>query len=263
MRSDIVPTTMFPELSDAAAGRQMRGAGMVSPCAKVRTAEVPTRPESRGLAKWRLKLVAMYVEEHLSEKVTLADMAGASRLSRMHFAVLFRRATGMRPHEYLLNQRIRAAQQMLQASGKSIVMIATDVGFQSQAHFTTVFKCFTNCTPSAWRVLVESELLQSSKNYDDDDLSLCTAAFGSGGTRLVTDLRQFDKEALPETKTTIALSAKIMDDGDQRGTRIFEKSIPMEGLTGTKAAAALNRALRELARDLIVWTGRARQEARR
>jgi ABC-type uncharacterized transport system auxiliary subunit len=71
-------------------------------------------------------------------------------------------------------------------------------------------------------------------------------------------LRQFDKKASPETKTTIALSAKILDDGHQRGTRIFEKSIPMEGLTGAKAAAALNSALRELARDLVVWTARTR-----
>lgn len=253
MRSDIVSTVMFPELSDDPAGRQIRGAGIVSPCAKVRAAEVSTRPERGELAKWRLKLVAVYVEEHLGEKVTLADMAGASRLSRMHFAALFRRATGMRPHEYLLNQRIRAAQQMLHASGKSIVEIATDVGFQNQSHFTTVFKRFTNCTPSAWR-----DLLQRSISYDDNDLSLCTAAFESGGTQLVTDLRQFDKKASPETKTTIALSAKILDDGHQRGTRIFEKSIPMEGLTGAKAAAALNSALRELARDLVVWTARTR-----
>lgn len=185
-------------------------------------------------------------------------MAGASRLSRMHFASLFRRATGMRPHEHLLNQRVRAAQQMLQASGKSIVEIATDVGFQSQAHFTTVFKGFTNCTPSAWRDLVQSDLLQSLENYDDDDLSLRTAVFSSGGPRLVTELRQFDKEAQPETKTTVALSAKILDDGHQRRTRIFEKSIPMEGLTTAKAAAALNRALYELARDLVVWTTRDR-----
>lgn len=240
------------KLSDHPVGRQMRGGGIVSPCAKVRAAEVLTRRESGGLAKWRLKLVAMYVEDHLGEKVTLADMAGASRLSRMHFAALFRRATGMRPHEYLLNQRIRAAQRMLQASGKSIVEIATDVGFQSQAHFTTVFKRFTNCTPSTWRALIRSKLLQSLENYDDDDLSLGMAAFGSGGTRLVTDLRQFDKEASPETKTTVALSAKILDDGHQRGTCIFEKSIPMEGRTAEKAAAALNRALGEFVRDLVV-----------
>ena len=262
MRSDVVRSAMSPEFSDDPAGRQKRGAGIVSSCAQVRAAEIPTRSESGGLAKWRLKLVAMYVEEHLGEKVTLADMAGASRLSRMHFAVLFRRATGMRPHEYLLNQRIRAAQQMLEASEKSIVEIASDVGFQNQAHFTTVFKRFASCTPARWRALVRSNLLQSFENYEDD-VSLCADALGSGGTRFVTDLRQFDKEASPETKTTIALSAKILNDGYRRGARIFEKSIPMEGLTGAKAAAALNRALRELAGDLVAWTDRSRSEARR
>jgi hypothetical protein len=54
MRSDIVPTAKVPELSDDPAGHQMHGAGIVSPCAKVRAAEVPTRSGSGGLAKWWL-----------------------------------------------------------------------------------------------------------------------------------------------------------------------------------------------------------------
>lgn len=110
----------------------------------------PRRPKT-GLPKWRFKRVAAYVDEHLAEAVTLADMAEAAGLSRMHFAAQFRIATGMRPHEYLLRRRIDRAQEMLLESRDSLVEIALGVGFQTQAHFTTVFRRFVGDTPYQWR----------------------------------------------------------------------------------------------------------------
>ncbi|MDQ0512211.1 helix-turn-helix domain-containing protein [Ancylobacter amanitiformis] len=110
----------------------------------------PRRPKT-GLPKWRFKRVAAYVEEHLGEAVTLADMAEAAGLSRMHFAAQFRIATGVRPHEYLLRRRIERAQEMLLESRDSLVEIALGVGFQTQAHFTTVFRRFVGDTPYQWR----------------------------------------------------------------------------------------------------------------
>jgi transcriptional regulator GlxA family with amidase domain len=104
-----------------------------------------------GLSKWRLKLVAGYVAQHIGDKVTLADMAAAARLSRMHFAALFVRATGLRPHEYLLRQRVAVARELLLSTERPIVQVALSVGFQTQAHFTTVFKRVTGSTPARWR----------------------------------------------------------------------------------------------------------------
>ncbi|WP_456634999.1 helix-turn-helix domain-containing protein [Bradyrhizobium sp. USDA 10063] len=123
----------------------------------------PTSPvqtnRDGGLSKWRLKRVVEYVAEHLDEKVTLADMAGAARLSRMHFAALFFRATGLTPHQYLLKQRVSAAQDMLRTTDKSIVDIALSVGFSTQAHFTTVFKRIVGQTPLKWRESRPAETL--------------------------------------------------------------------------------------------------------
>jgi AraC-like DNA-binding protein len=109
------------------------------------------RDSSHGLSKWRLKRVASYVAGHIGDKVTLADMAGAARLSRMHFAALFLRATGLRPHEYLLRQRVAVARELLLSTDRPIVEVALSVGFQTQAHFTTVFKRVTGSTPARWR----------------------------------------------------------------------------------------------------------------
>jgi AraC family transcriptional regulator len=57
----------------------------------------------------------------------------------------------LRPHEYLLRRRIERAQQMLLGTGMSLVDVALSVGFQTQAHFTSVFKRFTGQPPRAWR----------------------------------------------------------------------------------------------------------------
>jgi AraC family transcriptional regulator len=105
----------------------------------------------RALQKWRLKRVIGYVDNHLAAKISLTDLAAVAGLSRMHFASQFRAATGFRPHEYLLRRRIRRAEELLRNSTMAIVEIALTVGFQTQAHFTTVFKRFVGCTPRRWR----------------------------------------------------------------------------------------------------------------
>ncbi|WP_025036844.1 helix-turn-helix domain-containing protein [Bradyrhizobium sp. DOA9] len=105
----------------------------------------------RSLQKWRLKRVMQYIDDNLAAKVTLQNLAAVAGLSRMHFAAQFRAAVGLRPHEYLLKRRIERAQDLLRHSDVSLVDIALTVGFQTQAHFTTVFKRFVGDTPYQWR----------------------------------------------------------------------------------------------------------------
>ncbi|MEW6148553.1 MAG: helix-turn-helix transcriptional regulator, partial [Pseudomonadota bacterium] len=83
--------------------------------------------------------------------ITLEHLAAVAGLSRMHFAAQFRAAVGMRPHEYLLKCRIERAQELLKQGDVSLVDTALTVGFQTQAHFTTVFKRFVGDTPYQWR----------------------------------------------------------------------------------------------------------------
>jgi AraC-like DNA-binding protein len=70
----------------------------------------------------------------------------------MYFAAQFRAATGCRPHECVLRKRIERAQQLLLETSEPLVSIALAVGFQSQAHFSTVFKRFAGLSPYQWRV---------------------------------------------------------------------------------------------------------------
>ena len=104
-----------------------------------------------GLTKWRLKRVLTYIDEHICESITLATLAQVAGLSRMYFAAQFRAATGCRPHECVLRKRIERAQQLLLETSEPLVSIALTVGFQSQAHFSTVFKRFAGISPNRWR----------------------------------------------------------------------------------------------------------------
>jgi AraC family transcriptional regulator len=103
------------------------------------------------LPRWRLKRAIDFVEARLSGPVSLADLAAATGLTRMHFAAQFRAATGLRPHEYLLRRRIERSQELLLRRDISVVDVALSVGFQTQSHFTTVFKRFVGQPPLAWR----------------------------------------------------------------------------------------------------------------
>ena len=91
------------------------------------------------------------VREHLAEAITLGDMANAAGMSPMHFAALFREATGLRPHHYLLEQRVLHAKELMTRTSWRLCDIAASTGFSTQAPFTTVFKRIAGTTPRQWR----------------------------------------------------------------------------------------------------------------
>jgi AraC-like DNA-binding protein len=95
--------------------------------------------------------VKEYIATHLADPISLPDLARAAGLTRMHFAAQFKAATGLRPREYVLRHRIAHAKTLLLESELKLVEIALASGFQTQAHFTTVFKKLTFSTPYEWR----------------------------------------------------------------------------------------------------------------
>jgi AraC-like DNA-binding protein len=118
-------------------------------------APVPETVKKRAVTafpKWRLMRVLRYIETNIGEPITLANLAATVGLSRMYFAKQFRATTGIRPHDFVLRKRIERAQQLLAATSYALVDIALSVGFQTQPHFTTVFKKITGTTPYQWRL---------------------------------------------------------------------------------------------------------------
>lgn len=104
-----------------------------------------------AIPRWRMQRVDAYIGQHLGDTISLAAVAAAAGLSPMHFAARFRLATGQRPHHYILRARIEHAKALLVSSERSVVEVAGDTGFRTQAHFSTIFKRLTGATPCAWR----------------------------------------------------------------------------------------------------------------
>jgi AraC family transcriptional regulator len=152
----------------------------LGPLSNIRTAVKPgemaaRRRQVQALQKWRLKRVVEYVDLHLSAKITLAELAAVAGLSRMHFASQFRAATNLRPHEFVLRRRVLRAEELLQNTTTPIVEIALTVGFQTQAHFTTIFKRFVGSTPNRWRAINQMPTGPETRNGKAVDIAAADA----------------------------------------------------------------------------------------
>jgi AraC-like DNA-binding protein len=86
-----------------------------------------------------------------SERVEVADMAGAAGLSKAHFSREFRRAFGESPHHYLLTRRLERAAFLLRMTDWTVGEVCVSVGLQSVGSFTTSFKRAFGDTPTEYR----------------------------------------------------------------------------------------------------------------
>jgi AraC family transcriptional regulator len=103
------------------------------------------------LSQNQLRRAIDYLEDHLGGALNLQSWAKEVGLSPYHFARLFRRTTGVAPHQFFLRQRIERAKSILSASDASLSSVAYDLGFASQSHFNRVFRQYTQMTPGEWR----------------------------------------------------------------------------------------------------------------
>ena len=103
-----------------------------------------------GLAAWQQRVVTTYIEEHLSEQVSLATLARLARLSTFHFCRAFKQSLDVPPHRYLTNRRIERAKVMLAERKHSVTQIGLAVGFSETSSFTAVFRKITGQTPGRY-----------------------------------------------------------------------------------------------------------------
>ena len=100
-----------------------------------------------GLNARALARTHAYIQAHLCQNFTLADLAQAACISRFHFARQFRSSTGHSPMEYVLKLRMEAAKEMLVRGDQKIATTAAALGFFDQSHFTRTFRRMTGFSP--------------------------------------------------------------------------------------------------------------------
>jgi AraC family transcriptional regulator len=91
------------------------------------------------------------VESDAAEPLRLTEMAAAASMSKYHFLRVFRRLTGVTPHQYLIGARLRRAALALASSRRPVITIALEAGFGDLSTFNKTFRAAFGLTPTQYR----------------------------------------------------------------------------------------------------------------
>lgn len=93
-----------------------------------------------------------FFQGRLDRQVTVEEAAAFVGLSRSQLFRVFKATAGISPKAYLVDLKLRKAQELLAATSLSIQAVSLSAGFQSPAHFTALFQKHLGLTPSAYRL---------------------------------------------------------------------------------------------------------------
>lgn len=94
--------------------------------------------------------IDFYIDEHLSEPLTLEELAGQIQLDKYQLIRRFRNETNTTPWQYLITKRIDKACELLEG-GMSSSQVAQETGFYDQSHLNRVFKKEMGITPKKYQ----------------------------------------------------------------------------------------------------------------
>lgn len=128
-------------LVDALKAHMLRG--------PVRTSanEIPTS----AFSSHRIHTIMNAILERPDAEHGIDELAAQAGVTPTHFCRIFKKATGISPHQYVMKARLNRARHMLEQSEASMATIAESLGFASQSHFTRAFRQFAGETPSDFR----------------------------------------------------------------------------------------------------------------
>jgi AraC family transcriptional regulator len=121
--------------------------------AKPRLGRVPRAPDS-------VLRAIEYLSDRYTSNPSLAQLADVARLNPSHLTTVFREATGLAPHQFLIHLRVERAKNWLRCGrerGVPLADLSARLGFSDQSHFIRHFKRLTGCTPHAWRTADSKE----------------------------------------------------------------------------------------------------------
>ena len=92
-----------------------------------------------------------YIHENRMEKLTAAVIASSIGVTPTYLCSEFKNKTGKSIVDFILEEKIETARDLLLHSDHSLLEISTYLSFSSQNYFQTVFKKRTGCTPNEYR----------------------------------------------------------------------------------------------------------------
>jgi AraC family transcriptional regulator len=101
-----------------------------------------------ALPAWRLRNVIEYIETHLDQDLTLAELATVAGFSVSHFKPLFRRSVGLPVHRFVMERRVERARLHLLEGEADMTQIAVETGFAHASHMARCMRRLLGVSPS-------------------------------------------------------------------------------------------------------------------
>ncbi|WP_282935383.1 response regulator [Paenibacillus sp. RC67] len=107
-----------------------------------------------GNFKDPMKEAKAYIDSHLSQEITLEEVAEMVGLTPTYFSSLFKKMTNETFVQYRIKKRIELAQKLMAVPHMKMSDIAAEVGYEDYPHFTKMFKKMTGYSPSEFRSIL-------------------------------------------------------------------------------------------------------------
>ncbi len=113
--------------------------------------EQVTKEANADSNKGRRQFVLHYIHEHLTHKIQVDELCRKAYLSRNAFFKWFKQQFGITPLDYVNNERIKLAKQLLAENRHTISQISAHCGFSDVNYFVRLFKKVEGITPGAYK----------------------------------------------------------------------------------------------------------------
>lgn len=110
-------------------------------------------PRRGGLALWQMRRLESYVRDHLSDHLTMDDLARLLGISVRYLSRAVRQAKGVSVHRWIAERRISEARKLLAGTDLLIHDVARRCAFNNGNAFAAAFRATSGCTPGEFRRL--------------------------------------------------------------------------------------------------------------
>ncbi|ANG96366.1 MULTISPECIES: helix-turn-helix domain-containing protein [Brucella] len=104
-----------------------------------------------GLSLPTLQKTFDYIDENLHRRIVIDKLANTAGVGAAQFARLFKRATNVTLHQYIIRRRVDKARDLLMETQMPIAEIAHECGFADQVHLTRFFGRIIGTSPASFR----------------------------------------------------------------------------------------------------------------
>ena len=101
-------------------------------------------------SKTKIHKILEYMNDNLAYEILVSDLSKMANFSVYYFIRVFKKEVGLTPKEYLIQQRIKKARNLI-AQELPLSQIALECGFYDQSHMIKYFKVYTGLNPSIYQ----------------------------------------------------------------------------------------------------------------